>query len=81
MSASDHLPKRMNIHLSINIHMCLISPEDVLNFVLHTPSLEEKTILFLINFVVLNCFLYKDVSSLIGYKNIFSHLTFICVHI
>lgn len=81
MSASDHLPKRMNIHLSIIIHMCLISPEDVLNFVVHTHSFEEKTVLFLINVVVLNCFLYKHVSSLIGYKNMFSHLTFayVCI--
>lgn len=52
MSVSDHLPKRMNIHLSIHIHMCVISPEDVLNFVDQTISLEEKTVLFLINFML-----------------------------
>lgn len=35
-------------------------------------------------YVVLNCFLYikkKDGASLKGYKNIFSHLTFIYVYV
>lgn len=52
MSVSDHLPKRINIHLCVCIHMCVISPEDVLNFADQTISLEEKNVLFLINFML-----------------------------
>lgn len=72
-SVSDHLPKRMNIHLCKHIHVSVISL--TMFWILQTKLLVLRKKMFCNKkYVVLNCFLYKkkDGASLKGYKNIFS---------
>jgi len=69
----------MNIHLSVHIHMCVISPEDVLNFVDQTISLEDKTVLFLINFMFSNIASCRKMLAALKVTKISSVISLLCM--